>query len=252
MVSKKKFSLALMGSRPLSIKVLEHLNKQDYIDIKGVVPIQNKNRYWNGTLEEKAQNLGVPCLHENELLSEPIDLILSVHYDKIIKEPILSHPKIGIVNIHYSYNLKYRGRNCTTFAILNARKNNEWFHGTTLHFIDEKIDRGKIIDSYKCGITEEDTAKSLYERVDNLSFELIKNALPKIFSGNYQLKDPDENSIYHDVNSMANKEVDMNMSSEEIYDFIRAFTFPPFEKPYMVLGNKKIYLSIDDKNEKKY
>jgi len=61
---------------------------------------------------------------EMEMIGEGFDLGISVNYWKIIREPLLSCPVLGFVNVHHSYNLRFRGRNCTTHAIIRARKDN--------------------------------------------------------------------------------------------------------------------------------
>jgi len=243
-MSKNRSSVALMGNKPLAMKVLKYLVTKDFVDVKGVVSTKFENPYWRGNLENIANQLNIPIVEVDDLLKLPLDVIFSVNYDKLIKEPLLSHPKIGIVNMHHSYNLRYRGRYSTSFAILNARKENYWKHGTTIHFIDDKLDRGKVIATESCEIKETDTSKILFERVEKLAFKLFKQHLPSILKGNIKTSSPEQNTKCYNNLSMKDKEVNLSWTPEEIYDFVRAYTFPPFEKPYLKINSKKIYLSI--------
>ena len=149
-----------------------------------------------------------------------------------------------MLNLH-SLLPRFRGRNAVSFAIINARKDNYWKFGATLHTIDEGIDTGNIIETEYFGIDENDTAYSLYKKWEKHGFLLIKRMLPQILSGNYVAKKQTGKFYYYDRNSIKNKEIDLNWSSDEIYDRIRAYTFPPFEGPYIMIKGKKIYLNYE-------
>jgi methionyl-tRNA formyltransferase len=70
------------------------------------------------------------------------DLILSIRYGAIFKEPVLSLPKHGVLNLHSGLLPHYRGVLATFRALMNA----DTEIGCTLHYIkDPKIDSGDIV-----------------------------------------------------------------------------------------------------------
>ena len=70
------------------------------------------------------------------------DLIISIRFGQIFKEPIIALPKFGIINLHSGILPNYRGIMATFWAMLNGEKE----IGSTLHFIaNSSIDNGDII-----------------------------------------------------------------------------------------------------------
>ncbi|HDV1185918.1 TPA: hypothetical protein RHV16_005152, partial [Escherichia coli] len=82
--------------------------------------------------------------------------------------------------LHHSFNLCYRGRDMTTYAIRDARKMNRWFHGTCLHYTNDGLDTGPIISSLACEISELDTAWTLFNKVEILGYTLLQEWLPRL------------------------------------------------------------------------
>lgn len=171
------------------------------------------------------------------------DIIFSINYWKRIKKVYAE--KFKIINLHHSYNLIYRGRHTCSWAIMNARKHNRWIHGTTLHVIDGKIDRGKIICSYTCPIFEDDTAYILFLRVEKLAKRMFKKYFPKILKGDFKFKKPAEINFYHKRSSL-NHRIDLNQPVIDIYDQVRALTFPKKPLPFTVINGKVIKLKWGD------
>ena len=74
------------------------------------------------------------------------DLIVSIRFGQIFKQPLINIPRCGVINLHSGILPNYRGVLATFWAILNGDKE----IGATLHFIsDAKIDEGEIIDFIK-------------------------------------------------------------------------------------------------------
>ena len=69
------------------------------------------------------------------------DIIVSVACGQIFKKELLQVPSYGAINIHSSLLPKYRGMLPSFWALYH----NEKHSGITVHFMDEKIDQGRII-----------------------------------------------------------------------------------------------------------
>jgi methionyl-tRNA formyltransferase len=236
--------VAIIGSRNLASIITEWIYRSKKVEVVGgVFPIFEAN--WDFKFQTILEELQIPIFESLEdLLQIKPDLIFSINYWKKINKEQIDKVKFGIINIHHSYLLKYKGRYTSSWAILNARKLNCWEHGTTIHFIDENLDEGRIIDSWKCEISENDTAESLFWRTEKLAFEMFKLNFDKMLSPIHDFKEPATESFFYDKNSN-NLEISLNSDPLFIYDFVRAWTFKNKPKPYFKISDKLIYLSLE-------
>ena len=76
-----------------------------------------------------------------KLFEYKIDIICLAGFMKILSKKFIRNFKRKIINIHPSLLPKYKGLN--TFQ--RALKSNEKLTGCTVHFVNEKLDSGKII-----------------------------------------------------------------------------------------------------------
>lgn len=173
-----------------------------------------------------------------------IDMGLSVNYHKIIGEDILCHCKKGFYNIHHSYNLRLRGRNITTHAILNTLNENICYHGTCLHRMISKLDAGPIIASRAVSIEEDDTAYSLFQKADMAAFEMAKEWLPRIAFQEVMPYNPPEAGIhnYRD-RELPDRSIDLSIvTGKELSVWVRAFDYPGKEPAFFYEDGCKKHL----------
>ena len=107
-----------------------------------------------------------------------IRLICLAGFLKILSKDFIKSFKGKIINIHPSLLPKYKGLN-THKRVL---KNNEKFTGCSVHFVNEKLDCGKIILQKKIKIFKKDNVKSLKIRVLKEEYKLYPKSIIKIFS----------------------------------------------------------------------
>jgi methionyl-tRNA formyltransferase len=240
---KKK--IGILGSRKLACELTEWIAKQNNVEIIGIVPPPFKG-WWEDKLENVALKNKLPVFDSiDKLIDNNPDIVFSFNYWKKIEKHQIDLVPEGIINIHHSYLLKYKGRYSTSWAIVNARKLNCWLHGTTLHYIDDKLDEGKIIASYKCEIAEVDTAELLFEKVEQLSIQMFKDYFKPIVENKItSFLNSDTTSFYYDKDSNKNLKIEYGIPLEELYDFVRAWSFANRPKPYIEVNGNKIYLSL--------
>jgi len=107
-----------------------------------------------------------------------IKLICLAGFLKILSKNFIKSFNGKIINIHPSLLPKYKGLN-THERVL---ENNEKFTGCTVHFVNEKLDGGKIILQKKIKIFKKDNVKSLKIRVLKEEYKLYPKSIIKIFS----------------------------------------------------------------------
>lgn len=120
-----------------------------------------------------ADELGIPIKttsrlsSDEELLSwikeQHVDIILVIDFGHIVKEPMLSCPTVGCVNIHPSRLPEFRGAAPLQRTLLEGRKHT----AVTIFKLDTGMDTGPILDSVEVTIDNEDNYLTLLEKTAN-------------------------------------------------------------------------------------
>ena len=114
----------------------------------------------------------------DELKNNNINLICLAGFMKILSKSFIKNFKGKILNIHPSLLPKYKGLNTHERAIRNKDK----YSGCTVHFVNSKLDAGKIINQKKVRIGKLDTPKTLAKKILIQEHKLYPAAIMKIFS----------------------------------------------------------------------
>ncbi|MDC3074410.1 formyltransferase family protein, partial [Candidatus Pelagibacter sp.] len=97
---------------------------------------------------------------------------------KILSKNFIKSFKGKILNIHPSLLPKYKGLNTHQRALLN----NDKYSGCTVHFVNSRLDSGKIIIQKKVKISKRDTVKTLAKKILIQEHKLYPKAVSKVFS----------------------------------------------------------------------
>ncbi|MBD1155160.1 phosphoribosylglycinamide formyltransferase [Pelagibacterales bacterium SAG-MED18] len=114
----------------------------------------------------------------SEINNEKIKLICLAGFMRILSKNFIKRFKGKILNIHPSLLPKYKGLN-THKRVLS---NNEKYSGCTVHFVNSKLDSGKIILQKKVNISKFDTVKSLSKKILIQEHKLYPKAIRKLFN----------------------------------------------------------------------
>ena len=113
-----------------------------------------------------------------ELKKDRINLICLAGFMKILSKNFIKNFKGKILNIHPSLLPKFKGLNTHERAI----KNKEKFSGCTVHYVNSKLDSGKIILQKKVKISKDETPKTLSDKILYQEHKLYPRAIKKIFN----------------------------------------------------------------------
>ena len=113
-----------------------------------------------------------------EIKNKDIKLICLAGFMKILSKDFIKNFNGKILNIHPSLLPKYKGLN-THQRVLS---NNEKYSGCTVHFVNSRLDSGKIILQKKVKISNSETAKSLAKKILTQEHKLYPKAINKVFS----------------------------------------------------------------------
>ncbi|MDB4846121.1 phosphoribosylglycinamide formyltransferase [Pelagibacteraceae bacterium] len=117
---------------------------------------------------------------ENILLylkKEKISFICLAGFMKVLSKNFIKKFDGKIINIHPSLLPKYKGLNTHERAIINKDK----FSGCTVHYVNTKLDSGKIIMQKKVRILSKDTSLSLAKKILKKEHKLYPASITKIF-----------------------------------------------------------------------
>ena len=113
----------------------------------------------------------------NELKKRKIYLICLAGYMKILSKKFINNFNGKIINIHPSLLPKYKGTN--TFK--RVLENRETMTGCTVHYVDEKLDSGKIIVKKKFFLSHNDNEATLKRKTQVLEYRAFSEAINKIY-----------------------------------------------------------------------
>ena len=105
-------------------------------------------------------------------------MICLAGFMKILSKKFIKKFKGKILNIHPSLLPKYKGLNTHKRAL----KNNEKYSGCTVHFVNSRLDSGKIILQKKVKITKNETENSLSKKILVQEHKLYPKAILKLFN----------------------------------------------------------------------
>ena len=113
-----------------------------------------------------------------ELKKNRIDLICLAGFMKILSKAFINNFNGKILNIHPSLLPKFKGLNTHERVI----KNKEKYSGCTVHFVNSKLDSGKIILQDKVRINKNETPESLAKKILAKEHKLYPKAILRVFN----------------------------------------------------------------------
>ena len=114
----------------------------------------------------------------HEIKNKKIKLICLAGFMRILSKEFIKSFNGKILNIHPSLLPKYKGLKTHKRALLKREK----YSGCTVHFVNSKLDSGKIILQKKVKISKLETAKSLAKKILNQVHKLYPKAINKVFN----------------------------------------------------------------------
>ncbi len=181
---KKKIAVFISG-RGSNLKNLIYYSKLKKSMFKIELVLSNKlqakglkfakiNKIKHYTFEKKLSLFEKKAL---ELIKKyKINIVCLAGFMRILSPKFIKKVKIPIINIHPSLLPRLRGLN-THFRAIKAKHK---YSGCTVHFVNDKLDSGKIILQKKVKILKNDTPKSLERKILKLEHKVYVEALRKI------------------------------------------------------------------------
>ena len=173
------------GSNLKSLIKFSKTNKSP-VSIEFVVSNNSKAKGLNYAkrydIKKKVLNFKNKNLSEQKLLSalkeNNIEMICLAGFMKILSKNFIKKFKGKILNIHPSLLPKYKGLNTHKRALNNKEK----YSGCTVHFVNARLDSGKILLQKKVKISKNETEASLAKKILVEEHKLYPKAILKAFN----------------------------------------------------------------------
>ena len=168
---KNLIQFSFLNKSPIKISLIVSSNKRakglNFADKYKI----NKKIY-NFNNKKKSESLALKQLKMNN-----ISLICLAGFMKILSPNFIKKFKGIILNIHPSLLPKYKGLNTHERVLQNKEK----YSGCTVHYVNSRLDSGKIILQAKVKISKKDTSSSLKKKILKQEHLLYRKAIKKVF-----------------------------------------------------------------------
>ncbi len=187
---------------------------------------------WFGSVRKVAEAAGIPVYApENVNTAEWVarvtelqpDFIFSFYYRKLLKRPLLEIARRGALNLHGSLLPKYRGRCPVNWVLIH----DEHETGVSLHYMEEKPDRGEVVAQRSVPITDADTALTLFHKLTAAAGPLLKEVIPQLRDGTAPKVPQDHQAAsYFGGRTADDGRLVWTQSARQIFNLVRAVTHP--------------------------
>jgi methionyl-tRNA formyltransferase len=154
------------------------------------------------TVAGVAKKYGVPVHFTDDVNSEQfrgmlrglgVEFIVSISGTQLYKKDLRMQTPFGIVNCHGALLPKYRGLMPSFWTLANG----EQWGGTSVHFVDRKLDNGPIVVQRRYRIWAHDTLEDVMSRSKDLAAEAIIECVRLVEAGEPPLTPNPESEQTH-------------------------------------------------------
>jgi folate-dependent phosphoribosylglycinamide formyltransferase PurN len=107
------------------------------------------------------------------------DLLVSAYFSQILKSEILQIARFGVLNIHPGWLPAYRGAMAYFWVLHNGNDRG----GVTVHWIDEGIDTGEILERRSFPIAQNATQETVLMLTAVIGARLLRRVIRRLQSG---------------------------------------------------------------------
>lgn len=179
-----------------------------------------------------AQAADIPICPTSELNSEECidwiksqspDVIFCFGWSRLVRDPLLTLPPLGVIGFHPAALPANRGRHPIIWALVLGLSQT----ASTFFKMDKGADSGDIISQVSLDIYQSDNANTLYDRISQIALAQLREFVPKMANGSIQLMPQ-----YHILANSWRKRrpsdgcIDWRMAAISIHNLVRGLTRP--------------------------
>ena len=190
---------------------------------------------------------GIPCKNVHDINSKETlewisslkpDIIFCFGWSSLIKKELLTLAPMGVIGYHPAKLPQNRGRHPLIWALVLGLKKS----ASTFFFMEEGADDGDILSQEPFEILKDDDAKKLYDKVIGVAINQIEYFVPALESKTFnRIKQNHSEANVWRKRGKKDGEIDFRMSSESIFNLVRALS-QPYIGAHLVFQEKDIII----------
>jgi methionyl-tRNA formyltransferase len=247
--------LVFLGSGAIGVPSLKALAASGTHEVQAVFtqpdrPAGREMKLRGPPIKVAARDLGLP-VHQPAKIRAPEalgilaelqpDIIVVAAYGQLLRQSLLSLPRLGCINVHASLLPRHRGAAPVQAAILAGDSET----GITIMQVDEGLDTGDILVQVTTAIGAEETAGSLHDRLALLAPAALLETLDLLHRGVAHPRQQDSAlATYASKIRHQDGQIDWNKPAVEIERRIRAMTPWPGAYTAILLRNASTTLKV--------
>jgi methionyl-tRNA formyltransferase len=197
-ISPKK--IAFFGTPPFTVRFLELLDTEGFTPSLIITNPDRRAGRGLALVSPEPKHFGIerniPVLQPEridedfvqKMKAEEWDLFIVIAYGSILPENLITVPRFGTLNVHYSLLPKYRGATPVESAILNG----DSVTGVSIQQMRYKLDSGPILAAKDVAIADTDTTPVLREKLNDQALLLLPGVIRDLFEGKTTALEQDE------------------------------------------------------------
>lgn len=208
----------------------------------------NEEVWWD-SVAERARSRGMPVHYVDRAdlttaaFAEVVggyrpDFFFSIYFRHMIPGSLLRLAPRGALNLHGSLLPRYRGRAPVNWVLVNGESET----GVSLHYMVAKPDAGDLVAQERVEIAFEDTARTLYGKLEKAAERLLDRTLPLLKEGRAPSMPMDlAQGTYFGGRSPEDGRFAWGWPALRIYNLVRAVTHP-YPGAFTVWSGKKLFV----------
>ena len=205
-------------------------------------PLGRKRVLTPSPLAQAAAGLGLPLLKTNRLDAEATerikalepDLGVIVAYGGLVREPLLSIPRLGWINLHFSLLPRWRGAAPVQRAIMAGDERT----GAAVFQLVAELDAGDVFASFSEPISRHATAGGLLESLSHSGAVLLRSVVDRLEAGTIEAVPQVGEPTTAAKLGLADARIDWTASAEAVYNRVRGVT--PEPGAFTMIGDARL------------
>jgi methionyl-tRNA formyltransferase len=180
---------------------------------------------------EAASELGIRSIKANRLAGAATDAVLElapdlgviVAYGGLVREPLLSAPRLGWINLHFSLLPRWRGAAPVQRAIMAG----DDITGATVFQLVPELDAGDVYGRLTCPVGRHQTAGNLLESLAESGATLLSRVVDALADGSARAEPQSGDVTLAPKLTLADGSIDWTLPADSISALIRGVTPEP-------------------------
>jgi methionyl-tRNA formyltransferase len=228
-------TLVFAGSPVAAVPSLVALGASDHSIVAVVTredsPLGRRGVLTPTPVADAAVSLGLPVIKANKLAGEATDQITGltpdlgviVAYGGLVREPLLSAPRLGWINLHFSLLPRWRGAAPVQRAIMAG----DDVTGASVFQLAEELDAGPLFGQLTQAIGKLQTSGNLLSSLSETGADLLVRVVDAIASGTARAEEQSGDVTLAPKLTLDDGRVDWNRPAHDVSNLIRAVTPEP-------------------------